>query len=93
MSQIHPGEILLEEFLKPYGLSPYKAAKLMNVPRTRVERLVAEDTPVTVDTALRLSRLFGTTPEFWMNLQARYDLTTTRPGPDVEAIAPLQAVA
>ena len=71
---VHPGEILREEFLAPFKLSPYALAKKLHVPRTRVERLVAERTPVTPDTALRLAKFFGTTPQFWMNLQASFDL-------------------
>lgn len=70
----HPGEILREEFMKPVGLSPIKVAKLCGVPRTRIERVVSQATGITADTALRLGKLFGTTPGFWMNLQARYDL-------------------
>ena len=90
---IHPGEILAEEFLEPYGLSAGKAAKLMHVPRTRVERLVAQVTPITTDTAIRLSKLFGTTPEFWMNLQTNYDLQTTERAEDIETIQQLAAFA
>jgi addiction module HigA family antidote len=71
---IHPGEILREEYLVPLGLKPYTLAKKLHVPRTRIERLVAEATPVTPDTALRLAKFFGTTPRFWMNMQAGYDL-------------------
>jgi addiction module HigA family antidote len=71
---IHPGEILREEFLVPMKLTPYAVAHACGVPRTRVERLAREETPVTADTALRLSRYFGTTPQLWMNLQAQYDL-------------------
>jgi addiction module HigA family antidote len=71
---VHPGEILREEYLEPLGLSAGALARRLNVPRTRIERLVAEETPVTVDTALRLARFFQTTPEFWMNMQIGYDL-------------------
>ncbi|NIJ41153.1 addiction module HigA family antidote [Parvibaculum indicum] len=71
---IHPGEILREEFLRPLGLTPYALAKKLRVPRTRIERLAREETPVTTDTALRLAKFFGTTPQFWMNMQAAYDL-------------------
>src|SRR5690349_22708039 len=71
---IHPGEILREEYLVPLGLKPYTLAKKLHVPRTRIERLVSEATPVTPDTALRLAKFFGTTPRFWMNMQASYDL-------------------
>jgi antitoxin HigA-1 len=71
---LHVGEVLREEFLVPLNLSPYTIAKALGVPRTRIERLVREETALTADTALRLSRYFGTTAEFWMNLQAGYEL-------------------
>ena len=71
---VHPGEILREEYLIPLKLSAGMLAKKLNVPRTRIERLVSEQTAVTSDTALRLARFFNTTPEFWMNLQTSYDL-------------------
>jgi addiction module HigA family antidote len=72
----HPGEILREEYLIPLRMKPYTLAKRLRVPRTRIERLVAERTPVTPDTALRLAKFFGTTPQFWMNMQAAFDLAT-----------------
>jgi addiction module HigA family antidote len=71
---LHVGEVLREEFLVPLKLSPYRLAKVLGVPRTRIERLAREETALTADTALRLSRYFGTTPEFWMNLQIGYEL-------------------
>src|SRR6266849_236806 len=71
---IHPGEILRDEFLGPMKLTPYAVAKAIGVPRTRIERLAREETPLTADTALRLSRYFGTTAAFWMGVQAQYDL-------------------
>ncbi|WP_430250389.1 HigA family addiction module antitoxin [Neorhizobium sp. DAR64860/K0K1] len=71
---VHPGEILREEYLVPLRMSASALAKKLNVPRTRIERLAAEQTAVTPDTALRLARFFNTTPEFWMNLQISYDL-------------------
>lgn len=71
---IHPGEVLREEFLRPMNLTPYAVAHACGVPRTRIERLAREETPITADTALRLSRYFGTTPQFWMGMQAQYDL-------------------
>jgi addiction module HigA family antidote len=71
---VHPGEILREEYLSPLGLSAGALARKLNVPRTRIERLVAEDTAATIDTALRLARFFETTPEFWINMQTGYDL-------------------
>jgi antitoxin HigA-1 len=75
---LHAGEVLREEFLVPLKLSPYALAKALDVPRTRVERLVKEETALTADTALRLSRYFGTTAEFWLNLQAGYELECAR---------------
>lgn len=71
---IHPGEILHEEYLVPLGMSAGALARQLNVPRTRIERLVAQQTAVTPDTALRLAKFFGTAAEFWMNMQAGYDL-------------------
>jgi antitoxin HigA-1 len=71
---LHVGEVLREEFLQPLALSPYAIAKAIGVPRTRIERLVREETALTADTALRLARYFGTSAEFWMNLQSGYEL-------------------
>jgi len=71
---IHPGEVLREDFLQPMKLTPYAVARACGVPRTRIERLAREETPVTADTALRLARYLGTTPQFWMGMQAQYDL-------------------
>ncbi|EFM55431.1 HigA family addiction module antidote protein [Brucella sp. 6810] len=73
---VHPGEILREEYLIPLGMSAGALAKRLNVPRTRIERLATEQTNVTPDTALRLAKFLRTTPEFWMNMQASYDLKT-----------------
>lgn len=75
LAPVHPGEILKQEFLVPLGMSAGQLARKLHVPRTRIERLVSESTAVTVDTALRLARFFGTSPEFWMNLQVQYELT------------------
>jgi addiction module HigA family antidote len=71
---IHPGEILLEEFLQPMGISQYRLAKDINVPARRINEIVLRKRSITADTALRLSRYFGMTEQFWMNLQTRYDL-------------------
>lgn len=71
---IHPGEILLEEFLKPMGISQYRLAKDISVPARRINEIVHGKRAVTADTALRLARYFGMTEQFWMNLQIRYDL-------------------
>jgi antitoxin HigA-1 len=75
---LHPGEVLREEFLKPLNLSPYAIAKACHVPRTRIERIVREEIGITADSALRLAKLFGTSPEFWLGLQADYEMETTR---------------
>ncbi|MEQ1931971.1 MAG: HigA family addiction module antitoxin [Parvularculaceae bacterium] len=74
---VHPGRILREEFMTPFGLSPIALARHLGVPRTRIERLVREETSMTVDTATRLAAAFGTTAAFWMNLQTAYELATT----------------
>lgn len=71
---MHPGEMLREEFMLPLGLTPGKIARACHVPRTRIERIVREELGISADTALRLARFFATTPEFWMNLQKRYEL-------------------
>ena len=70
----HPGEILREEYLVPLGLSAGALAKKLNVPRTRIERLVKETHPVTADTALRLAKFFDTTPNYWLNMLVAFDL-------------------
>lgn len=75
---IHPGEVLREEFIEELDLSAGKVAKAIGVPRTRIERIVREEKGVSADTALRLSKLFGTTPEFWMTLQVRYEVALVR---------------
>jgi addiction module HigA family antidote len=71
---IHPGEILLEELLKPMGISQYRLAKDISVPARRINEIVHGKRAISPDTALRLSRYFGLSERFWMNLQARYDL-------------------
>jgi addiction module HigA family antidote len=74
LSPIHPGEILLEEFLEPMGISQYRLAKDISVPPRRINEIVHGNRSITADTALRLSRFFGTSERFWLNLQVRYDL-------------------
>ena len=71
---IHPGEVLLEEFLKPLNISQYRLAKDISVPPRRINEIVHGKRSITADTALRLSRFFGTSERFWLNLQVRYDL-------------------
>ncbi|HKN28233.1 MAG TPA: HigA family addiction module antitoxin [Roseiarcus sp.] len=85
LSPVHPGEVLREEFLRPMNLSA-----ALGVPRTRIERLANEQTAVTADTALRLARYFGTSPAFWMGIQAQYDLGRAQDalGAELGKIAP-----
>lgn len=78
MPPVHPGEILLEDFMKPLGISQYRLAKGMNVYPRRINEIVHGKRSITADTALRLARFFGTSPEVWMNLQAYYDLEVAR---------------
>jgi antitoxin HigA-1 len=74
LSPVHPGEILLEDFMKPLGLSQYRVAMDIGVPALRISQIVRGKRAVTADTALRLARYFGTSPGIWLRLQARYDL-------------------
>ena len=74
MAPIHPGTILLEEFLQPMGISQYRLAKDTSVPARRINEIVHWKRSITADTALRLGKFFDMTPQFWMNLQGRYDL-------------------
>ena len=87
----HPGEVLAELYLQPLRMSAIALAKRLNVPRTRIERLVKGETSLSVDTAMRLSKFFGKTPEFWMNLQRAYDLARARETIDLSGIEPLAA--
>jgi antitoxin HigA-1 len=74
LAPVHPGEILAEEFLAPMAVSQYRLAKDIGVPARRINEIVHGKRGITADTALRLGHYFGMTPQFWMNLQARYDL-------------------
>lgn len=74
---IHPGEILQEEFLKPMQISQYRLAKDISVPPRRINEIVHGKRSITADTALRLGKFFGISPQFWLNLQTRYDLEIT----------------
>ena len=74
MPPIHPGEILLEEFLNPLGISQYRLARDVSVPPRRINEIVQGKRSISADTALRLARYFGTAERFWLNLQAHYDL-------------------
>ena len=93
MPPVHPGEILLEEFLEPLHVSQYQLAKAVSVPPRRINEIVHGQRRISADTALRLARYFGTSERFWINLQARYDLEVEkdRLGAAVDDIRPLSA--
>ena len=74
LKNIHPGEILMEEFLKPLGISAYRLSKDIGIPQTRTSMIIKGNRKITADTALRLSRYFGTSAKFWMGLQNDFDL-------------------
>jgi len=95
LSPLHPGEVLLKEFMRPLGLTAYALASRCRMSRTRLERIVRGNAGVNGDTALRLAKFFGTTPEFWMNLQTRYELETTafKIGKELAAIKTPKRVA
>ncbi len=78
LAPVHPGEILLEEFLVPMGITQYRLAKDISVPPRRINEIVHGVRNITADTALRLSRYLGTSERFWLNLQARYDLESEK---------------
>jgi addiction module HigA family antidote len=78
MRPIHPGEVLLDEFLTPMGISQYRLAKDISVPPRRINEIVQKKRGITADTALRLGRYFNMSPEFWINLQGHYDLEAER---------------
>ena len=93
MAPVHPGEILLKEFLEPLGVSQYQLAKAVSVPARRINEIVHGQRRISADTALRLARYFGTSERFWINLQARYDLEVEkdRLGAALDDIQPLSA--
>ena len=90
---IHPGEHLREDYMADYGLTAYRLAKALRVPRGRIESLVREQRAITPDTALRLARYFGTTAAYWLNLQTAYDLAIAERslGAELSAIEPATA--
>lgn len=88
---MHPGEVLRELYLTPMEMSAPALAKRLDVPRTRIERLVKGETRMTPDTALRLSKAFGTSPAYWMNMQVGHDIANASKTIDVSGIDPLIA--
>lgn len=96
LPNIHPGEVLREEFLTPMGISAYRLTKDTGLPHSRVSELLAGRRGVSADTALRLARYFRTTPDFWLNLQASYDIEEVEreSGPEIrERIRPAELAA
>jgi len=91
MRPIHPGEVLLADFLEPFGVTQHRLAVSINVPPRRINEIVHGKRRITADTALRLARYFGTSDRFWLNLQSRFDLEIERDeiGPALGAITPL----
>lgn len=79
LSPIHPGEVLLEDFMKPLGLTQYRLAQDIGVTPIRISQIVNGQRAITVDTALRLARYFGTSAEVWLRLQVRYDIESAQP--------------
>ncbi len=90
MEPVHPGAILREEFLDPLGVSAYRLAKSLGVPKNRVTAIVNGDRAITSDTALRLARFFNTSAEFWINLQTSYDLEVARRDRGAEILATVE---
>ena len=78
LKNIHPGEILMEEFLKPFGITAYRLSKETFIPQTRVSEILKENRRITADTALRFAKYFGTSAKFWLSLQDDYDLEESR---------------
>src|SRR5262249_7913332 len=93
LSPVHPGKVLREDFLGPMNLSAYAVARACGVPRTRIQRLVREETPVAPDTAVSLANKFGTTAAFWMGMQAQYDLERAEDevSAEIKRIQPVKA--
>jgi addiction module HigA family antidote len=92
MAPIHPGEVLLEEFLEPLGVTQHRLAVSIGVPPRRINEIVHGKRGISADTALRLARFFGTSDRFWLNLQSRFDLEVQRDqlGSVLDAITPLE---
>ncbi len=93
--RVHPGEILREEFLKPMSMSAYELAKRLHVPAPRVNDIVLERRGISADTAVRLSRFFGTTEQFWLNLQGAFEISRIKAehATEIERIKPRAAAA
>ena len=88
---MHPGEVLKELYLDPLEIGAIELSRRLNVPRTRVERLIKGTSRVTPDTAMRLAKAFSTSPQYWMNMQTNFDLAQASAAIDVSAIEPMSA--
>lgn len=93
MPPVHPGEILLEDFLKPMGITQYRLAKSLGVSQRRIGEIITGKRAITADTALRLARFFGTDAQSWMNLQTHYELEKTRAAAEEIIIRKVQPYA
>ena len=95
LNNTHPGEVLLEEFLKPMGISAYRLAKETFIPQTRISEIIKGKRRITADTALRLAKFFGTTAKFWLGMQDDYDLEEEKNDKEKEinAIKPIEGNA
>jgi len=95
LKNIHPGEILEEEFLKPFNISAYRLSKDTHMPATRISEILKGRRKITADTALRLSKYFGTTPGFWLGLQNEYDLREEKKAKakEIDSITTIESIA
>ena len=93
LKNIHPGEVLLHEFLEPLGISAYRLSKDLKIPQTRTSAIIHGRRSITADTALRLSKYFGNSAQFWINLQSRYDLAVVEQDIGAKVIAEVQQAA
>ncbi|MEX1192593.1 MAG: HigA family addiction module antitoxin [Brumimicrobium sp.] len=90
LNNIHSGEILIEEFLKPMEISAYRLAKETFIPQTRISKIIKGKRRITADTALRLSKFFGTTAKFWLGMQNDYDLEEEKKEKEINSIKPIE---
>lgn len=93
LKPVHPGEVLLKDFIEPMGLTRYKVARSINVPQRRIDEVCSGQRAMSADTALRLGRLFGIDPQVWMNLQAQYDLEVAARGLRGRLVAEVTPIA
>lgn len=93
LAAVHPGDVLLKDFIEPLGLTRYRVAKEINVPQRRVDEICSGKRAMSADTALRLGRFFNVEPQLWMNLQTQFDLEVARRSLDQASIVPLKRAA